>query len=53
MTPRLKIETPDLCARCGHPKESHWVLNHANGPYVSGDVLICPTAVYRPSASNG
>ena len=38
----------DICARCGHPQGDHWVLNHANGPYVSGDVLICPTSVFTP-----
>ena len=42
--------SPDPCARCGHPKGDHRVLNPAVGPSVSGDVLNCPTSVYKPAA---
>lgn len=44
MTP-VRVEERD-CARCGYPESQHWAVNFANGPLVSGTVLICPTAVF-------
>ena len=35
------------CARCGFLKGSHWSLNFADGPHISGEVLVCPTATYK------
>lgn len=42
-------KTPSLtrCENCGHPEGEHWALNYADGPMVSGTVLVCPTAVFR------
>ena len=34
------------CEHCRRPESEHWVLNHANGGVVSGDVLVCPTSTF-------
>lgn len=36
-----------LCENCGKPSQEHWAVNFADGPHVSGSVLVCPTAVFR------
>lgn len=36
----------DVCSRCQQTREQHFGLNFADGPHVSGAVLICPTAVF-------
>jgi hypothetical protein len=41
-----KVVTPVRCARCGHLKGDHWALNYSNGNLMSGEVLVCPTAVF-------
>jgi hypothetical protein len=37
----------ELCARCGIERGEHWALNFADGPHVSGTVLVCPTATFQ------
>ncbi len=37
----------DLCQRCGHPRRKHWSLNFSDGQQVSGEVLVCPTAIFQ------
>jgi hypothetical protein len=39
------IKSPK-CVRCGHMRHQHMSLNFADGPHVSGEVLVCPTAIY-------
>lgn len=36
----------DECSRCRQTREQHFGLNFADGPHVSGAVLVCPTAVF-------
>lgn len=35
------------CTHCGCPPDEHYVVNFADGPMISGNVLICPTAIYE------
>ena len=37
------------CHHCGQPQAKHWVVNYSDGQMVSGNVLICPTSVYKPN----
>lgn len=37
------------CKNCGHPQDEHYVVNFADGQMISGDVKICPTAIYEPA----
>lgn len=37
-----------MCDNCGLPKREHWVTNFADGPHITGEVLICPDSVFRP-----
>ena len=34
------------CERCGYPMRKHWSVTFCNGVQQSGEVLVCPTAVY-------
>lgn len=36
----------DLCEWCGRLRMDHWVVNYADGPFISGQTLICPTSVF-------
>lgn len=36
----------DVCSRCRQTREQHFGLNFADGPHISGAVLVCPTAVF-------
>ena len=38
---------PLLCEHCHLPKSQHWAVNYADGPHVSGVVLVCPTGVFK------
>ena len=48
---------PDaICARCGYSEAHHLALNYADGPHVSGSVLVCPTATFllaKPQTPKG
>lgn len=35
------------CARCDRPMRDHYSLTFTDGVVVSGEVLVCPTAVYQ------
>lgn len=45
---RLAAIQERTCARCGYGMDSHWCLNFCNGVQGSGEVLVCPTAVFTP-----
>lgn len=50
------MRTPPLlavCQHCGYTYAEHFGVNFADGPHVSGAVLVCPTAVYRSSEKEG
>ena len=32
---------------CGKPQDEHYALNYADGPMVSGTVLVCPNSIYQ------
>ena len=46
---QFEVRAKDECANCGRPKATHWVLNFADGPFVTGQTLVCPTSIYRES----
>jgi len=35
-----------ICENCGKPADEHWAVNYANGPHITGSVLVCPTSVF-------
>jgi hypothetical protein len=38
----------ERCGNCGKPKAEHHVVNFADGPLVSGETLVCPSAIWSP-----
>jgi hypothetical protein len=44
--PETRDEAADLCARCSRPRRQHYAVNYSDGQLVSGETLICPTAVF-------
>lgn len=44
MTP---VNQDDKCGRCKEPRRKHWALTFCNGIQQSGEVLVCPTAVFQ------
>lgn len=46
MSKEPKVIQSPVCVRCGHPRHQHYSVNYADGPHVSGETLICPTAIY-------
>lgn len=44
-----RTRTGQGCTHCGQDQSVHWAVNYAAGPYASGTVLVCPTAVFKAS----
>jgi hypothetical protein len=39
----------ESCVRCGYMRESHALVNFADGPMIGAPVLICPFATWKSS----
>ena len=37
-----------VCKNCSYKKSDHRVVNYADEPMISREVLICPSSVFRP-----
>jgi len=46
MTRKPNDDQDTLCQYCGRPKRAHYSLNYSEGPYATGDVLVCPTSIF-------
>jgi len=38
----------EVCANCGQPAAAHLAANYADGAFVSGVLLVCPRATWKP-----
>ena len=41
-----------VCAHCGRVLADHYSVNYADGPHISGPVLICPTSVFKEESDD-
>lgn len=40
-------ETTTICRQCERPRNEHWSVSFCNGVQQSGEVLVCPTAIFQ------
>ena len=42
-----------MCANCMQALRQHYIVNHADGPFVGNGVLLCPTSIFYPKVKVG
>ena len=47
-SPANSMQKPIKCKNCGHVIKEHYGVNLSDGQFVSKEVLVCPTSIWKP-----